>query len=219
MTQGASFVYRIMEEKDVEPVLDMLAETFASHAPLEVALGITDLEFRQMVEFEMGPMIAERLSIVAVDPTEGTIVGMMAAQDAASPEPEGLSPTTSKYQPIADLCNPLHQACIEAGGGADGKLLYFFVMGVRSGYQGRGIVTQVIRETLKVAAGRGFERSCAITTGVAATRAFERLGFEEKGRTRYQDFVFQGQRPFLSIAEQGGAVVLVRDCVLGPIGR
>ncbi|NQZ10988.1 MAG: hypothetical protein HRT35_27865 [Algicola sp.] len=207
--------YRLMKLIDFDPVLDLLADMFAAHAPMELALGITADQFRTMAEFEMAPLIKEGLSVVAHDPDDGTLVAVIIAQDAATPEPEGPSPTTSKYRPIGQLINPLHHACLERFSRYNGKLHYMFVVGIRTEYQGRGLLKTLTNETLKVAAKRGFEQSFAIATTQGAHHSLQRLGFEMTAQTQYQDFVYQGQRPFLSIADHGGATVMVRACAIG----
>ena len=205
--------YRQMLIDDFDPVLDLLADTFAAHAPMELLLGITADQFRTMAEFEMAPLIKEGLSVVAHDPDDGTLVGVIIAQDAATPEPEGPSPTTSKYRPIGQLINPLHHACLERFSRYNGKLHYMFVVVIRTGYQGRGLLKTLTNETLKVAAKRGFEQTFAIATTQGAHHSLARLGCEMTAQTQYQDFVYQGLRPFLSIADHGGATVMVRACV------
>lgn len=206
-------IYRVMEPADFEPVLEMLADTFSANSPLDVALGITEQEFRDMAEFEMQAMVAQRLSIVAEDTRDGTIAGAMVAHDAHSPEPEGVSPAVPKYRPIAELVNPMNEACLEKFAHLKGKLLYYFALGVRPEYQGCGVAKKVTWGVVNQAAKLGYELSYCISTSIKATEALLRLGFDITEEILYEDYVLNGEKPFLAAVGKGSAVIMTCKCV------
>ncbi|OSQ36018.1 GNAT family N-acetyltransferase [Thalassospira mesophila] len=207
-----TFTYRPMAVSDLSIVLDLLSATFCNE-PLEAIAGISYQDFRDMVSFEITPILSQGFCQV-VQNQDGIIIATLIANDVCAERSSATSscPSCENYLPISAMINSLYQQHVAPLAQRSGQLLYVFIACVSPDYQRRGILKTLIRRSQAQARQNGYLRITTITTSPASQRPIMQLGYEIIGQINYCDFEYQGKRPFSELGHLGGATVLEWDC-------
>jgi ribosomal protein S18 acetylase RimI-like enzyme len=169
-------------------------------------MGITPDEFEVMAADDIQALVRDGLSVVACVSTTGQIVGVMVARDACSRVPGGVD-VSDKFKPIAALVDTLTADYMAHKRLTPGRVLYPYMLGVDSRFGGDGIGTGVTEATLTHARRRGYTESFLVATNTRSQQLFRCLGFVEKDRVSYSDFLFEGKAVFASITDS--AIILM----------
>lgn len=202
--------YRPYAAQDAAELTRLLGHVFAFGDPPNVAVGLEPAEFEAFVALLCPRAAEEQLSLVAHTVETGELVGAMLTEDSANEPPAGIDRLSAKLGPIFDL---LGQLAAELRGNAPiprGECLHLFLLGVLPRHAGRGIARELVTRTLAHGAARGYRRAVTEATNRTSQHVFRQLGFVERARRSYGEHWFAGQRPFASIAEHGGPMLMER---------
>ena len=96
------------------------------------------------------------------------------------------------------LAAEIRPLALEKGNGRV-KVFHILIVGVRDGYKGKGLAGRVLKESLELAASKGFSHAVAEATAVFSQSAFKTLGFDSKPEymVEYDAYIADdGSRPF-----------------------
>lgn len=193
----------------MEQTVDCMVDTFRDE-PMTKALGITKDEFKYLAGIYAKKAAKERLSIVAKDDDDGSVIGFCISEDLISGPPEGIDGTDEKFRPIMDLLSSLDENYNESKpyDMENGDTFHLFMAGVREPYRGTNVASTLIDRSLGLANSRGFSYAVAEATGPVSQHILrDKFGFAEKFSVDYDQFVYGGARVFESIREP-------RSCIL-----
>jgi len=185
----------------------LLGEVFTRGDPPAVAVGLTPLEFEAMVRLYCSKAAAEGLTIVARRAGSHEFVGALLAEDSDSEAPEGVESLSSKFDPIFEMLAQLETE-YRAARAAHVRSVHLFLLGVTESAAGQGVAQHLVSACLEHAARRGFQLAVTEATNPISQHVFRKLGFAERVWRSYEDFRFNGQAVFASIAAQGGPILM-----------
>lgn len=200
--------YGPYQPDDTEAMVSLLANAFSRREPLAVAAGLTPAEFGQFVRLLCPKAEIERLTMVARHAVTGELVGALLSEDAASAMPEGLQRLSPKFGPIFDILGRLDAQYRGGRVPCVGDSLHLFLMGVAPGCEGQGIAQGLVATCLEHGARRGYRVAVAEATGRPSRHILGKRGFVTRAEQPYRSFTFCGRTVFVSIAEQGSAVLM-----------
>jgi len=197
--------YRVMNAADAEQAARVLAVSFMRHEPLFTASSVSIDESLQFVNIFMPRMSRNGLSIVAVDDKTNEIVGVCINEDFhdTTEEATAVAALPAKWVPIFKLIDELehvYKAHFDVGSHAlppKNQHFHWWMGGVHSDYQGRGILGECVRAMLELAAQKGFRAVFAETTGVFSRKTCLKHGFRELMTIPYASWEWRfGEFPF-----------------------
>jgi ribosomal protein S18 acetylase RimI-like enzyme len=211
----AGIDYGVVEAGDVTAMAQVIAHTFFRHEPVACALGLSQAQLNQTVT-AFGPKAsAEGLSIVARAGATGETVGALLVEDFATPPPESLGPLIPILAPVLAMLDELDKRYRQATPSRPGEF-HLFMIGVLDGWTDRGIAREMVRMCLANGTAKGYRRAVTEATGSISQRVFDKIGFERRFFTRYQEFELDGQRPFASILGHEGCALMERHITEAP---
>lgn len=200
LAEKEGIIYEILRARDLEQTIACINEVFARDEPTTIALGITANEFYGYAEVNCKKSIKDGLSVIARDKTTGNIIGFSIAEDLASKPPEGIETINAKFEPVIALLKQLDDEYRKSHKVEKGQILRLVMAGVNEHYEGRGIVTKLIEENLKLAKLIKFSCAIAEATGLASQHIVcDKLGFKEKFEIEYKSFTYKGKNVFKNI--------------------
>ena len=202
--------YAVCRAEDLAEMRRVLAETFASHDPPAVAVGLTSREFEDFVEVVSQTAVSDRLTIVAREVASGEMAGALLTDDAAAPLPTGLDRLSDKFDPILGLLGQLEDKIRAEKTIALGEYLHLFLLGVSDRFAGRGVAQQLVSACLTNGAALGFRMARTEATNVVSQHIFTKSGFATRAQVSYADYETGGVYVFAPIAEHGGPMAMDR---------
>ena len=203
--------FRLMEESDAEGALELLAKSFCNHDPIEVVLGITEPEFIEMIRLDLPQIFRDSLSIVAELAGTNELIGVTIALDATTAFTDSTGKISPKFAPVAAIVNQLHHPYLKRLPKTGGHTAYYYMGAVKAAYQGRGVARRMFKAAEDRIASKLYKRLFGISTNRSSLAALEKNGFHSVATVSYQDFVFQGQKPFASIQKHSGLALIEKD--------
>lgn len=199
LEQSLDISYQPIQPIDLEEIARCISQVFSAGEPLSQALNISVNDFDGLVVPLCQKAIDEELSLVAKDRKTGEIMGFILSEEFSPIEsdiPHGLDP---KFEAVFSLLCELDRKYRNSHPVQAGKVLHILMLGVRQQYTQRQIATTLVRENLKLAKARHYERAIAEATAAGSQHLFRKLGFTEKFAIPYSSYPFNGQRIFRSI--------------------
>jgi GNAT superfamily N-acetyltransferase len=193
------FCVESITDADCKPMADLFAKTFCAGDPLELATGITEAEFAEMVCFDFPLLLRDNLTLALREKATGVMVGAFAALDAATPFENSTGKISPKFRPVASIVNTLHHPYMEQLKPAPGSCVYLYMIGIQSAWQGQGLAQALAMAMESRSRSLGYSKMVAITTNVLSFRIFTKLAFIEQTSRSYQNFVFENSPVFASI--------------------
>lgn len=200
--------YATFTTHDAEELTRLLGHVFAYGDPPNVAVGLEPAEFEAFVALLCSRAEDEGLTIVARSGESGELVGAVLAEDAAHGPPDGITRLSTKFAPIFDLLGQLDAEYRKGVPVRPGECLHLFLLGVSPRHAGRGVARELVTRALAQGAARGYRRAVTEATNRTSQHVFRTLGFVERVQRHYGDHLFDGRRPFASIAEHGGPILM-----------
>jgi len=205
--------YSVYDPRDADEMVRLLGDEFSRRDPPNVAVGLTAVEFEELVRAFCPRAAAERLTIVARRSDTGELVGVLLAEDGASPAPDGMDRLSEKFRPIFDLLGHLNAEYWGERTVPHGEALHLFLLGVAESASGRGVARQLVTRCLARGARRGYRLAVTEATNRVSQHVFRTLGFAERVRGSWSGHRFAGRFPFASIAEHGGPILMDKSLV------
>ena len=196
-----TFEIRPIDPSTMASAFDLATEVFVQGSTLHRALGIGLEDYRDYLREPFAAMIREGLSVAAMDPERGTLMGCLIAGDFFS-EPDPPPSPASQFAPLQALTEALAQAYRQHRRFGSGEVLLVDMGAVTAAAAGRGVY-QAMRKTVEdMARAKGFrwvvgELSNAATQHVVLNRLGHRAIVEQS----FARFTTGKAHPFRSITE------------------
>ncbi|MCL1601040.1 MAG: GNAT family N-acetyltransferase [Actinomycetia bacterium] len=202
--------YRVCLPDDTPEIGRLLAESFTTHDPPAIAVGLTPDEFEAFVTLWLPGAGADGLTIIARDRGTGQIAGALLTDDAAAPPPQGIEGVSEKLDPIFDLLSQIDTDYRDGRTILSGQYLHLFLLGVAERFTRRGIGRELVAACLRNGAAKGYTSAVTEATNPTSQHIFRKLGFEKQAERSYGEYRFGGSAVFASIAEHGGPMSMDR---------
>jgi ribosomal protein S18 acetylase RimI-like enzyme len=87
-------------------------------------------------------------------------------------------------------------------------MLHLFLLGVDQGSTGNRVAQKLVMACLENGRRRGYRLAVTEATNKISQHIFRKQGFVEREWRSYRDYRYEGQATFMSIADQGGPVLM-----------
>jgi len=204
--------YGPLDESTLDGAIQCVSEVFVEREPMSVHLGITLDEFLVFARAFYPGVMQEGLSFVARDAASGEVVGVRVSEDyfqEEMPEIEGLSP---KFGPLFALLEALGKQAYDMRDIQPGKYVHLFMVAVKSNYAKRGIAPTMNKIFFSHVKNRGFTHAMTEPTGeISQHILLNKFGFKKMAEIAYDDFEFEGEKPFAGLKGHRCAMLLDKD--------
>lgn len=202
--------YDLLQSRDVESAIRVLATSFSTAEPPAVAMGLSLTELADFVRLLMPRAVAEQLTVVARSAAQDGIIGVMLCDDFVAPPEFDRRQISQRFLPIFAMLESLDDQYRSGRAMRHGEYLHLFMLAVDAHFSGHGIAQGLVKNCLENGMQKGYR--CAVTeaTGMISQRVFRKLGFEERFRVSYRDYRYGGEAVFTSITDHGGAALMDR---------
>ncbi len=210
-TSSKAVEYSIADATHQGFVSRLVATCFSSSEPPAVAAGLSAEEMEGLLRLISPRIIAQGFSVVARQ--QGQLVGALLCQDFAAPvhvEGDSISP---KFRAIFAMLQEMDEYYRGRHNPSRGQVLHVFMLAVDSAAAGQGIAQGLVNTALNNASGRGFKKAVTEATGEVSQHIFRKLGFLDRYSVSYQEFRFEGNKPFSSIPGHAGAILMDKSLV------
>lgn len=196
----------VLAPADVDEATDTLARVFTAQEPLTQALAVSREQFLPLAEAVCAAAARHGLSVIARE-RGGRLVGLRIAEPWPSPAdgaawPPALAPIFAILERLEREFDRLYPP--------DHDTLHLQMIACISEYEGRGLATAMVRDTLALAAERGLRRAFAEVTHEGSFRVLERFGFVTRAEVPYASYTFEG-RPVFAGREAGACRLVVKE--------
>ena len=179
----------------------MIAPVFSRDDPLARSQRLSAADFRQFIAANLTGFYP--LSWVAVSTADNRVAAAVLADDPADDEGD------EGNHAIGALVGALRKTYFETRGPDRSGLLHIHFVACAAEHRRRGLIEKLVQDCLDAARGRGFSRAIVETSGETSRRLFaQKLSFEEIAIETYADFGWHGDKPFASIVDHEGMVLL-----------
>jgi GNAT superfamily N-acetyltransferase len=193
---------------DEDEIVHLLGAVFSQRDPPAVAMGLTLAEFEALVRLFSSRVAAGGLTFIARRADTGAMIGALLTEDSASPLPAGMDRLSPKFNPIFDILGQLTNEYLAGKAMPSGEMLHLFLLGVDQGSTGNGVAQQLVTACLENGRRKGYRLAVTEATNRISRHIFLKQGFVERVWRSYRDHRYEGQAAFLSIADQGGPVLM-----------
>ena len=200
--------YSKLTEQDEGDVVELLSHTFCHSDPLEIALNITQKEFKSKVRSQMPVALSHGLSIVARSLATKQILGVSFVKDARTEKPMDVDQTSKKFLPIGSFIQGLTADYLKDKQIQFGEGIHLFMLGVHPQYEGQNIGKSLVKKTLSNAKSQGYNFLYTTATNNISQHIFRSLAFVECCQRSYKTFQYDGEYVFSSITEHSGSILM-----------
>lgn len=205
--------YEILTKHSLDEAIEVLADAFTRSEPMTTARNITKHEFTDFVRV-LWPMSGrDDLSLIGRDKDTGEVVAAVIATDfERTPDPEHLS---HKFAPIIALLNALEEKYRAGRTIRAGKYLYIFMLTVSERRRGQNIGQQLLQTCLTNGTARGYVNAVTEAIGLVSQHVCIKLGFVERLRINYAEFVYHEKHPFRDIKHSTATILMDKQLTGG----
>jgi hypothetical protein len=196
-----------LKAHNLDAAFELATEVFSRASTLHRALGVTLEDYRIYLRPQFRQVVAQGLSVVAIDTRTGAVMGCMIVTDYAK-QPAGDIGTYPVMTPLAALARELDHQYTAAGKVSPGQVILIDMGAVRPEAEGRGIYQSMRAQVHTIAKSKGFQRvvgelSSAATQHVVLTQ----LGHAKMAEVSFHDFECDGAFPFRTITQPRSIVL------------
>lgn len=183
----------------------MIAKVFASDDPLARSQGISELEFRDLIDRLYDDFILDRLSHVAIDTDSKRVAAVVLA------EAHQFEAGDEGSNAIAAIIAAAREPYFADYKPPAGELMHIHFIASHLDYRRQQLVHNLVANCLDQARNRGFRKVVVEASGIRSrTLLEEHLDFHPQVSIDYADFQWQDEHPFSSIAEHCGLTLMDR---------
>ncbi len=208
MSNEQNIVYRLYENSDADELAVLLSGVFSKYDPPAFALGVTQPEFEEFVRLFCSRADKQQLTIVARCADTGEMCGALLTEDAATDLPDGIGALGEKFDPIFDILGQLDHEYQGDRAIDPGHSMHLLLLGVSRRFSGQGVAHRLVAECLRNGIARGYRLAVTEATNPTSQHIFRKQDFVERVRRSYEAHEFDGRRPFASIADYGGPILM-----------
>ena len=177
------FEFRLMKPTEIEPVSDLVAETFSAREPLAVCLGLSKGDVFSLVK---ALLQTERIRRTCVALINGRIEGALVSESMVDVEPKIDPDVAAKFAPLFGFLGHLDSFVPESLKNNPEALFRQFMIAVRSSARGHSLGRQLVAFSNVAAKDSGFVASMAEVTGQTSRHIFA----NQCGYTSLKDVVY-----------------------------
>lgn len=204
----------VLGPNDVAEAAEALARVFSTQEPLTQALSVSAAAFAPLAEAVCEAAAETGLSVIARN-REQRLVGFRISEPWPAPAGEA-PPLSPGLEHIFCLLRHLEET-FDRLHAADNRAVHFQMMGCMPGYEGQGLATTLVRDSLEIARRRGFPRVFVEATHEGSARVFRRLEFKTLLEVPYATFEVEGRRVFEGLGT--GSCLLMEKELLAPAAQ
>merc|ERR1719174_3253617 len=90
------------------------------------------------------------------------------------------------------------------------KMFSIKMIGIGEEDRGQGVATNLIRRSILLAGCLGFRAIKTEATGRFSKETFQRVGMQPAGSIKYDDFVFEGKKPFAGMKDGNSEITFMK---------
>ncbi len=199
---------RVAREEDLDEMATLVADVFSRRDPPAVVSRFSASKIKSLVLIFGKKSISEKLSIVAVSATTGAIVGAVMAHDFGTEVPGEIEQIGLESEPVIAMIDELEDFYRSSNEIIPGKFLHVFMIAVHDDWSQKGIAQQLIQSCLKNGSKLGYEIAFSEAANRVSQHISAKAGFEETRVSTYEDFEFQGRKPFETISDEVGYILM-----------
>merc|ERR1711936_492249 len=210
--------YAIVGPSELSTVNNLLYATYHPYEPLTSHLGLCNgLNSMKDMDRMVESYLVKNLTLIAYDRGTGRPVGAAVNNSChkeeldLSLEQELKEVDDKSYHPIQAVHHQLrHQnGHIFEEIGTD-KMFSIKMIGIGSEDRGQGVATNLIRRSILLAGCLGFRAIKTEATGRFSKETFQRVGMQPAGSIKYDDFVFEGKKPFAGMKDGNSEITFMK---------
>ncbi|WP_330471639.1 GNAT family N-acetyltransferase [Vibrio harveyi] len=148
---------------------------------------------------------ASNLGYVAVDSNNEIIAGVLCCDLK-----EALSFDNADDESMMAILKELNSKYFETLTVPERSYLQVKFIGVRNDHSGQGIASALINAALNNGRALGFRFVQAESAGSRSQYVFERMGFSAKASVKYDEFLFNGTKPFHATEEHQSIKLMIK---------
>ncbi len=206
--------YQLYQAADLGETAAVQAAAFTSGTePVIGAVGATFEQFSEFIRL-LGPVIErDGLSIVARDVASGAMVGSSVHLDMATENPtevqklEWLAPALAL---LDEMDRVYFDRYCQGRHARDGEVFHFCWGAVLPGFERRRIAQTMVDVSLELGVAKNYRTAVVEASGLASQHVFRKSGFTQRVEVPYHSYVYQGRRPFASVAGVPSIILLDR---------
>ncbi len=210
--------YRLYRESDADEMAILLSSVFPEHDPPAFAVELTQPEFEGFVRLFCLRAATEQLTIVARCTDTDEMCGVLLTEDLASGIPGGIDGLSEKFGPIFDILGQLDDEYQVDRVINPGECMHLLLLGVSQRFFGKGVAKRLVSKCLVNGIGRGYRMAVTEATNPTSQHIFRKQGFVDRVSRSYRTHEFDGRRPFSSIADYGGPILMDKQLSAGASG-
>merc|ERR1711953_1405868 len=201
--------YAIVGPSELSTVNNLLYATYHPYEPLTSHLGLCNgLNSMKDMDRMVESYLVKNLTLIAYDRGTGRPVGAAVNNSChkeeldLSLEQELKEVDDKSYHPIQAVHHQLrHQNGHIFEEIGTNKMFSIKMIGIGSEDRGQGVATNLIRRSILLAGCLGFRAIKTEATGRFSKETFQRVGMQPAGSIKYDDFVFDGKKPFAGMKD------------------
>lgn len=213
LSNQTEILYQTLDKKYLNETIDIITSHFVKEEYLTREAQLNYSEFEPYVRAYCELDLAHNLSIIAVDKKTDKVIGFSISEDPELPSAINVNnylEISKKFEITSSLLGKLHQDHLNITFKQQ-ECCHLFLLGVLPGFQGKRIGKTLVELTQNHAKDKGFKYVLVEATSPATKPICEKLGFKNLGNTPYKDFVFNNQKPFVSITDYLGPYLFIKE--------
>ena len=217
--EGGKVVISPVNADETEDILNLYARIFSEREPLMRGLGFSADRIAEIARVlymnRNNDSLNKGLWFKATGENDSNApAGFVVCSDltAESPTepPRGMTPEEmAKVPSIMALLEAIRRPLDERYSLEPGDCLHISALGVAPGWEGMGVATKLLAAALERGSELGFKYAASETTSPPSRRCHEKCGFRSLGSLVFEEFEFEGERPFKHI--EGECHLMVRE--------
>ena len=130
------------------------------------------------------------------------------AHDFGTEVPGEIEQIGLESEPVIAMIDELEDAYRSSNEIIPGKFLHVFMIAVHDDWSKKGIAQQLIQSCLKNGSKLGSKVAFSEAANRISQHIIAKAGFEETRVSTYEEFEFQGRKPFETISDEVGYVLM-----------
>ncbi|MCX4026215.1 hypothetical protein H0A36_15245 [Endozoicomonas sp. SM1973] len=187
-----------MRKLDVHETAYVIAQSFVKYEPLCKHLGVSFINMYDTCLSFIEQTYDDQLSLVCRN-KKGNIIGGTLCRDLTTPvffhKNSRAEPSAALLSQLMDMYFP--QSIIETV--ARGEYVEIFTTAISASNSSKGIGRWLIETASSHFANRGYQFSITQSTSPVTQSLRTQCGFKVLGTIQYDDFLFEGEKPFSGI--------------------
>lgn len=195
-------IYDVLKEADLDQVIECIVHTFADGDPLARAVALNESELKTFITiFLKNQILEDGLSVIARDEKNGRVIGGLLITDLLADPPAAMDGLSDKMLPLLALFDHLDGLYLAEHDVKKGEVLHVIMEGVAPDVKNNGIGFRMLIKGYEIAKAKNYKSAIAEITGATSQHVAAKYGARELYSQKYNDFVFEGTRPFQNITD------------------